>query len=109
MVATKRRRASVSVKRKDDSKYFEPTHDSRAVSEDFMAKKIATETFFSKREKHMLILVSSIMDFFLSARPGRRPVYLCFLKRSRHSRNYDPLLRDLHHTNHGPWLPEIEK
>jgi hypothetical protein len=50
-----------------------------------LAKKIATETFFSKREKHMLILVSSIMYFFLSARPGRRPVYLCFLKRSRHS------------------------
>jgi hypothetical protein len=85
MVATKRRRASVSVKRKDDSKYFEPTRDSRAVSEDFIGKKKRNGNILSKREKHMLILVSSIMYFFLSARPGRRPVYLCFLKRSRHS------------------------
>ena len=37
--AGRNKMAMVSVKRKDDSKYFEPTHDSRALSEDFIGKK----------------------------------------------------------------------
>jgi hypothetical protein len=34
----------------------------------------------------------------------------CSSSARNNSRNYDPLLRQaLHHTNHGPWLPELEK
>ena len=75
--AGRNKMAMVSVKRKDDSKYFEPTHDSRALSEDFIGKKIATETFFSKREKHMLILVAYFVLFsFSTAGPAGLPMYV---------------------------------